>query len=133
MDEIAARRKRRQTARGRELIGSDLGSFRVVEKLGSGGMATVYIGEHRFLAHRVAIKVLHKHLVSDALMTKRFFEEARAVASVRHPSIVQLYDFGYCPDGRAYIVMELLEGESLCERLKESVPPLCGGVRFQPA
>jgi serine/threonine-protein kinase len=117
VDEVGERR-RQQTGRGSELIGSDLGSFRVLEKIGSGGMATVYSGEHRFLAHRVAIKVLHKHLVDDELMTKRFFEEARAVASVRHPSIVQLYDFGYCPDGRAYIVMEMLEGESMRERLR---------------
>lgn len=118
VDEIGERRRRQQTARGRELIGSDLGSFRVLEKIGSGGMATVYEGEHRFLAHRVAIKVLHMHLVEDGLMAKRFFEEARLVASVRHPSIVQLYDFGYSPDGRAYIVMELLEGETLSERLR---------------
>jgi len=84
-------------------------------------MASVYVGEHKVLGHKVAIKILHpKHLANDSI-ERRFFNEARAIASIRHPSVVELVDFGRAGDGRAYIVMELLEGESLRARIRSGI------------
>ena len=103
------------------VVGEDLGSYRVIAPLGKGGMASVYVGEHKVLGHRVAIKILHpKHLANESI-ERRFFNEARAIAAIKHPSIVELFDFGRADDGRAYIVMELLEGESLRGRIRQGI------------
>jgi serine/threonine-protein kinase len=82
-------------------------------------MASVFVGEHKVLGHKVAIKVLHpKHLENESI-ERRFFNEARAIAKIRHPGIVELFDFGRGgPDGAAYIVRELLEGETLRQRIR---------------
>ncbi|HEX7839958.1 MAG TPA: serine/threonine-protein kinase [Kofleriaceae bacterium] len=100
------------------MLGSLLGNYRVVERLGEGGMGAVYIGRHEALSRRVVVKVLQPELCSDTDMVQRFFNEARAATSVRSPGIVQVFDFGTTSDDRAYIVMELLEGESLAARLR---------------
>ncbi len=87
-------------------------------------MASVYAGEHVVLNHRVAIKVLHEQYLENPRMERRFLNEARAIAAIRHPGIVQLFDIGRAPDGRAYIVMELLQGHSLRDRIaKGALPP----------
>jgi serine/threonine protein kinase/DNA-binding CsgD family transcriptional regulator len=79
-------------------------------------MADVYIGDHTTLNRQVAIKVLHKHLTGDPTQLARFRAEAQVVAAMRHPNIVQVYDFDIVDD-RAYMVMELLPGKSLDEYL----------------
>ncbi len=99
-----------------------IGSYRIVAPLGKGGMARVFIGEHRMLGHRVAIKVLREEYLASPSMRRRFLNEARAAAKIRHPSIIELYDFGEL-SGNAYIVMELLEGENLRQRLKRGPMP----------
>jgi serine/threonine-protein kinase len=86
-------------------------------------MATVYAGEHVVLHHRVAIKVLRAEYLRDARMEQRFLNEARAIAAIRHPGIVQLFDIGRAPDGSAYIVMELLDGECLAHRIQAGALP----------
>ncbi len=86
-------------------------------RLGHGGMASVFLGHHRTLDRPVAVKILHAHLVEDERVLERFRLEAQAVAALRHPSIVQIYDFDIV-DGRPYIVMELIEGLALAERLQ---------------
>ncbi len=94
-----------------------------MEPIGKGGMAAVYLGEHRVLGHRVAIKVLRKQPVENDTLERRFFNEARSIASIRHPSIVEIYDFGHSKDGLTYIVMELLSGESLRARIRHGILP----------
>src|SRR3954452_4421687 len=94
-----------------------LGPYRIVSKIGEGGMGAVYIAEHTLIARRAAIKVLQRELSHRRELVTRFFNEARAATAVKHPGIVELYDFEYAADGSAYIVMEYLEGESLTKRL----------------
>jgi eukaryotic-like serine/threonine-protein kinase len=95
------------------MIGESIGSYRIVAKLGEGGMGAVYLGEHRRIARRVAIKVLLPELSHNQQVVDRFFNEARATSLIRHPGIVEVSDCDVLPSGNAYIVMELLEGESL--------------------
>ncbi|HEV8323480.1 MAG TPA: serine/threonine-protein kinase, partial [Myxococcota bacterium] len=109
-------------ARGEALIGREIGSYRVLSLLGSGGMGAVYLAEHRAIGHKAAIKVLLRELASDPEAAQRFFNEARAVNLVKHPCIVQIFDYGQAPDVGAYLVMEYLEGQSLGERLRTTGP-----------
>ncbi|TMQ04325.1 MAG: serine/threonine protein kinase, partial [Deltaproteobacteria bacterium] len=94
-----------------------LGNYRVVSRIGEGGMGTVYRAEHALLGKAVAVKVLRPELSQNPDMVDRFFNEARGTAQLRHPGIVDVFDFGYCADGAAFIVMELLHGESLTSRI----------------
>ena len=80
-------------------------------------MGAVYEAVHETIERRVAIKVLNPGLSQSADVSVRFINEARAVNLVNHPGLVQVSDFGQLPDGTAYIVMELLEGETLSKRL----------------
>jgi len=98
------------------VIGEVLGSYRVVAKLGAGGMGTVWIAEHQLLGSRAAIKVLLPDLSKQDKIVQRFFDEARAATRIRDPGIVTVHDFGW-HRGDAYIVMELLTGETLTQRL----------------
>jgi serine/threonine-protein kinase len=98
------------------VLGTRIGNYTLSAKLGEGGMGTVYLAEHAALGRRAAVKVLLPALSAESEPVARFFTEARAVAAVHHPSIVEIYDFGHLPDGSAYIVMELLTGESLAAR-----------------
>jgi len=105
--------------------GMTVGAYRILGKLGEGGMGTVYLAEHALLGRRAAIKVLLPELSRHPEVVQRFFNEARAVTAVADPGIVQIFDFGIHGDGSAYIVMELLEGESLDARLRRlgRIPP----------
>jgi eukaryotic-like serine/threonine-protein kinase len=94
-----------------------IGKYRVTRELGRGGMAAVYEAEHVNIGKKVAVKVLSAELQSSAIVTERFFREARAAASVKSPYIVDVYDSGRLEDGRPFIAMELLEGESLYDRM----------------
>ncbi|TMQ13842.1 MAG: serine/threonine protein kinase [Deltaproteobacteria bacterium] len=100
--------------------GTIVGTYRVIRKLGEGGMGAVFAGEHTLLGRKAAIKVLLPALSAQQEIVHRFFNEARAVTQVADPGIVQVFDFGYHTDGSAFIVMELLEGESLAARLERS-------------
>jgi serine/threonine protein kinase len=94
------------------LEGQNLGKYRILEPLGRGGMAQVYKAYHPQLDRYVAIKILRSDLVEEAEFLSRFRREARAVAALRHPHIVQIYDFDV-QDDLYYMVMELLEGNTL--------------------
>jgi serine/threonine protein kinase len=98
-------------------IGRTLSKVEIQKLLGHGGMAEVYLGRHTTLNRPVAVKVLHSHLVDDPQLLERFRNEARAVAALRHPNIVQVFDFDVV-DGSPYMVMELLEGRSLANYLQ---------------
>jgi hypothetical protein len=99
-----------------------VGNYRLERELGRGGMGAVYAGVHKLVGRRAAVKVLLPDLSAKQELVERFFNEARAAGAVKHPSIVDIYDFGYAADGSAYIVMELLEGETLAARLKAHGP-----------
>jgi len=94
-----------------------VGKYRVVREIGRGGMAAVYEAEQLSLGKKVAVKVLASELAASTIVIERFFREARAVASVKSPYIVDVYDSGRLDDGRPFIAMELLEGESLYDRM----------------
>ncbi|HEY2749326.1 MAG TPA: serine/threonine-protein kinase [Polyangia bacterium] len=106
------------------MVGTQLGSYRVLKKLGEGGMGSVYVATHVLLNRQVAVKVLLKELTSDASIKLRFMNEARATSQIVHPGIVRIWDFGEHTDGTTYILMELLEGETLRDRIKRGrLPP----------
>ena len=96
------------------LLGRVLGErFLVQEQLGTGASGVIYKAEHVTLRRRVAIKVLHNELSRDDLAVERFRREATTVAEIDNEHIVEIHDFGRTPDGRLYMAMELLEGETL--------------------
>jgi serine/threonine protein kinase len=99
------------------LQGTTIGSYVVRHEIGNGGMGAVYLVEHTMLGRKAALKVLHPEMSANQEMVQRFFNEARAASAIKSPGIVEIYDFGYHTNGSAYIVMELLEGESLSMRL----------------
>lgn len=95
-----------------------LGKYEILERLGRGGMAEVYKGYHANLDRYVAIKVLHSFLADDPEFKDRFHREAQNVARLKHPHIVQVYDFEFDPEGESYyMVMELIDGPTLKDRL----------------
>src|SRR2546421_4416115 len=100
------------------LVGKSLGQFRIVERIGSGGMAAVFKAYQPTLDRYVAIKVLPAHYARDPVFVKRFVQEARSVARLAHPNIVQIHDFGE-QENVTYIVMEYVDGGTLKDRLKK--------------
>src|SRR4051812_44583253 len=106
-----------RTHAGAATAGMVLGSYRIVHELTSGGMGTVFRAEHLLLGRPAAVKLLRRDLSTSPALVQRFVNEAKAVTACKHPGIVEVYDFGYTEDGHAFIVMELLEGESLGRRL----------------
>ncbi len=111
-------------------VGEVLGRYSVTDVVGHGGMAVVYAGQDLALGHRVAIKVLHPDHVENPRMERRFINEARALVAIRHPGIVELLDVGRTDEGDVYLVMELLEGESLASRLEQGPLPLDQALRY---
>jgi serine/threonine protein kinase len=108
------RPKVREAAAVDPLIGKLLGErFQVQDYLGQGASGTIYKAEHVTLRRKVAIKVLHNELSRDDLAMERFRREATTVAEIDNEHIVEIHDFGRAPDGRLYLAMELLEGETL--------------------
>src|SRR5260221_1112958 len=98
-----------------------IGPYRIVRKLGEGGVGVVFVAEDERVGREVAIKTIRD--AGDASARERFFREARAAASLSHPNVCQLYDIGD-EEGRPFLVMELLEGESLAGRLAKGALPL---------
>lgn len=98
-------------------LGKTIGKVRIDKYLAHGGMAEVYLGTHLTLERPVAIKVLHGYIEENADLLARFHREAKVVAGLRHPNIVQVYDFD-AVDGHPYIVMEYLKGPTLSTYLR---------------
>jgi len=96
--------------------GEQVGPYRIMEKLGRGGMATVFKAYHANLDRYVAIKVLHPAFMEDPNFLARFQREAKVVAKLEHPNIIPVYDFAE-HDGKTYLVMKFVEGETLKARL----------------
>ena len=104
------------------MIGRSIGNYKIVRVLGEGGMGTVYLAEHPMIGKRVAVKMLRPDLGTDPGLVSALFQEAKAVNEIRHPNIVDISDFGHTSDGIVYFVMELMEGQSLRDRLSASGP-----------
>jgi len=100
-----------------DLSGQKIGDYHVLRRLGSGGMAQVFLAEQQSLGRQVALKVLHAQLAGDASYVQRFLNEARAAASLVHPNIVQIYEVGQA-GGVHFIAQEYVQGENLAQRMQ---------------
>src|SRR5947209_17441971 len=104
-------------------IGEDVGPYRITDRLGQGGMATVYRAYHPNLDRYVAIKVLHAAYKEDSSFIARFEREAQIVAGLEHPNIVPVYDYSEY-QGEPYLVMKLIEGSTLKQILQDGELPI---------
>jgi serine/threonine-protein kinase len=95
------------------MIGEIVGSYRITAKIGEGGMGIVYLAEHPLIGRKAAVKMLLPELCANVDIVGRFFNEARSTTMLRHPGVVDIFDFGHHANGWAYIIMEFLEGSSL--------------------
>ncbi|HUS64133.1 MAG TPA: serine/threonine-protein kinase [Kofleriaceae bacterium] len=102
--------------------GTVVGSYKLIEVIGEGGMGRVYLAEHTRLGRKVALKMLRSKFSSNAESVKRFFAEARAVNKIAHENIVEVTDFITGDDGTSYYIMELLTGGSLGETIHAEGP-----------
>src|SRR5688500_678003 len=89
------------------------GRYRIIKKLGEGGMGEVYAAEHVHIAKRYAIKLLRSEILSNPEAVTRFKQEAHSSSTIGHRNIIQIEDFGFLQDGRIYMCMELLNGAAL--------------------
>src|SRR5215218_9254882 len=101
-----------------QIIGQTVGNYLVTQKLGEGGMGSVYLAEHPSIGKKVALKVLHSEFSTNQEVAARFFNEAKAVNDIGHPNIVDIIDFGIIQAGvnreqLVYFIMEYLAGNSL--------------------
>ena len=110
---------------GADAIPSKVGRYRIDGVLGQGAMAVVYAGFDPGIERQVAIKCLHREIAADPAYRQRFLIEMRAAGHLTHPHIVTIFDVGETDDGRSYIAMERLPGETLASRVsREGFPPL---------
>src|SRR5205807_1682526 len=105
-----------------DLTGRTLGDFRIVRRLGQGGMGQVYLAEQLSLKRKVALKILRAEVACNPTSLRRFRAEAEAVARATHANIVQVYAFGEC-EGLHYMALEYVEGRNLREYLTRKGPP----------
>src|SRR3989440_2257516 len=100
-----------------DVVDTLAGRYRLVERLGAGGMSVVWRGYDEVLGRPVAVKLLAADLAADADLRGRVRREARAAARLSHPNITNVYDYGEAADGTPYVVMELIDGQSLAQRM----------------
>lgn len=128
-----------QVSEARRLL-REFGQYRVIRRLGSGGMGEVYLAEHRLLKRACAIKLIRPEKAADKTFVKRFEREVAAATRLAHPAAVQVYDYGRATDGTLYYVMECLPGLTLDAVVQRSgpLPParvvhilrqVCGALR----
>ena len=95
------------------------GTYRIIKRLGEGGMGEVYVAAHERLPGFFAVKALQTSFIGNAEAVSRFRREAEILAGVRHPNVVQVVDFNVTPEGVPYLVMELADGPDLARELDE--------------
>jgi eukaryotic-like serine/threonine-protein kinase len=101
------------------LLNQQIARYKILRQLGAGGMGEVYLAQDTSLNRKVAIKVLPEELVPDEQARKRLIREARAAATLDHSNICSIYEMGEV-DGRSFIVMQYIEGETLDARMKKT-------------
>jgi len=111
---------RRELAPCAPYVGERVGHFRVRAKIGGGAASEVYLAEHEAIHTRAAIKILHPHLSTKPDHVRRFFNEAIAASEIPHAGVVKIFDAGSLPCGRAFLVMEYLDGETLTRRIRRA-------------
>jgi serine/threonine-protein kinase len=102
--------------------------YKILRKIGTGGMGAVYEAEHKVIGRRVAIKTLHLQFATDQGLVRRFTNEARAAAMIGHPNILECTDMGRTPDGAPFLVLELLEGADLAHAIAQDGPMTVGRI-----
>ncbi len=107
-----------------------IGRYRIVERIGRGGMGTVYLARDPALDRLVALKLLPHHLGADSVATRRFVDEARAASALDHPHIATVYEIGEADDGRLFIAMAYCEGGTLRQRLADGPLPVDAAVEI---
>src|SRR6202022_1084886 len=112
------------------VAGQKIGPYEMAGQIGAGGMGEVFRARDPRLGRDVAIKVLPAQFASDTERLRRFEQEARAAASLNDPNILAIYDVGRQPHGAPYIVSELLEGETLRDRLRAGALPLRKAIEY---
>jgi serine/threonine protein kinase len=110
--------------------GTKLGPYEIVSSLGAGGMGEVYRAHDQTLGRDIAIKVLPRELASDHDRLRRFEQEARAAAALNHPNILAVYGFSTTEEGTPYLITELLQGQTLRERLQQGEIPMRKAIEF---
>lgn len=106
------------------------GRYRLIRKVGAGGMGEVYEAEHVLIHRRVAVKILQRNLASDPEAIERLQREAQSTSGIGHPNIVDSLDFGWSDDGQVFLVMEWLEGENLDQRLHRGPVDIATGLEI---
>jgi len=113
------------------MIGETISHYRVIEKIGEGGMGVVYLAEHTLLGRRVAIKTISANRDrQDQHFRSRFLREAQAVSKLSHPNIATVYDYGETDSGQPYIVMELIEGPTLAHLIGEETLTIARAIEI---
>jgi serine/threonine protein kinase len=106
-------------ATGDPLIGRTVaGRYRVIELLGEGGMGAVYLAEHVAIQKQIALKVLHAEYASKGDIVTRFQQEAISASRIKHPNVLEIFDFGQLESGAFYLAMEFLEGNDLADEIQ---------------
>jgi eukaryotic-like serine/threonine-protein kinase len=102
----------------RDLVGTLVaGRYRVLRRLGEGGMGEVFLAQHEAIEKRVALKVLRRELSEKADVVARFQQEAKSASRIKHPNVVDVFDFGQTEDGRSFLALEYLDGRDLAAEL----------------
>jgi serine/threonine protein kinase len=113
--------------------GARVGPYEIVEKIGEGGMGTVFRARDPRLGRDVALKFLPRHLAADQVATERFRVEARAAAALDHPNVCTIHEIGETSDGRPYLALAFYRGETLKQRLERSPLPLAEAIAVATA
>ena len=98
-----------------DLSTQTLGRYQLIKELGRGGMSVVYLADDPRLKRKMAVKVMHPHLASQQESRKRFLQEATAIARLKHPNVLNVFDYSADDDDESYIVTEYIEGWTLKE------------------
>jgi serine/threonine protein kinase len=105
-----------------DIIGREIGSYKIVDMIGRGGMGHVYRAQHPYIGKQVAIKLLKAEYSTQAEVVQRFFQEAKSVNNIHHENVIDVLDFGRTKEDEYFIIMELLEGRTLSQALQKEAP-----------
>ena len=106
------------------MVGQTISHYKILEKIGEGGMGEVYLAEDTSLERKVALKFLPLGLQTDPVAHKRFIREAKSAAAIDHPYICNIFEVGQTDDGQDFIVMEYVQGQTLKDRLEKGKLPV---------